>query len=120
MPPTPPLSRRQWSGWQRIGAGWVVNVQKITHKEVTVQSAKNYVQVNEHGRRIGESHPRAKLTDHEIDLIRELAEEGMSYAEIAAKFDMKPNRASRSRISHIVACRRRGQTPAKVKRVAAR
>lgn len=33
------------------------------------------VGVNENGQRVGEDHPRAKLTNHEIDLIRELAEE---------------------------------------------
>ena len=42
--------------------------------------------VNERGRRIGEPHPRAKLTGHEIELIRELAER-MSYREIAARFE---------------------------------
>ena len=31
---------------------------------------------------------RAKLTDHEVDLIRELIEEGMSLREIAAKFEV--------------------------------
>lgn len=33
------------------------------------------MQVNERGCRIGEQHPRARLTDHEIDLIAELYEE---------------------------------------------
>jgi hypothetical protein len=32
---------------------------------------------------------RAKLTDHEIDLIRELHESGMSYEQIAKKFEGK-------------------------------
>ena len=43
--------------------------------------------VNERGRRIGESHPRARLTDREIDLIRELCEEGLSYRQIAKTFE---------------------------------
>lgn len=49
--------------------------------------SKTYVVVNEQGRRIGESHPRARLTEHEIALIRELAEEGVSYKQIAKKFE---------------------------------
>ncbi len=43
--------------------------------------------VNEHGRRIGKSHSRARLTDREIDLIRELHEKGLSYGQIAEKFE---------------------------------
>ena len=42
--------------------------------------------VNEHARGIGKSHPRARLTDREIDLIRELHEKGLSYGQIAEKF----------------------------------
>lgn len=76
------------------------------------------VQVNERGRRIGESHPRARLTDHEIDLIRELAEEGMSYREIADKFapEMKPY-AGRKYVEKLVNCRLRAQTSTRTKRV---
>ncbi len=48
--------------------------------------------VNAHGRRIGESHPRATLTKHEIELVRELAEQGMPYLDIAAKFDRPAKR----------------------------
>lgn len=33
------------------------------------------VKVNDHGRRIGEDHPRAVLTDHEVDLLMELLDE---------------------------------------------
>lgn len=42
---------------------------------------------NERGYRIGEDHPRAVLTDHEIELIRDLYEqEGMKVRTIADKF----------------------------------
>lgn len=86
------------------------------------------VAVNERGRRIGETHPRAKLTDHEIDLIRELAEpeldakgkviqRGLTYAEIAAKFDEEGKRIAKETVKSIVLCRRRGQTPARAKRI---
>lgn len=49
--------------------------------------SKKLVAVNEQGRRIGESHPRAKLTDHEVDLVHELVEEGMSLRQIAQKLE---------------------------------
>lgn len=80
-------------------------------------AAKNYVVVNERGRRIGESHPRARLTDHEIDLIRELAEEGMSYTKIAEKFE---GMVSRNSIGEIVRCEKRAQIPARMKRLGAK
>jgi transposase len=73
---------------------------------------KTYVMVNEAGRRIGESHPRARLTDHEIDLIRELHEGGLGYKKIAKKFD-----TGRETIRDIVRCKKRAQIPARLKRV---
>ncbi len=36
---------------------------------------------------IGESHPKAKLTDGECELVRELRAEGFNYRWLAAKFD---------------------------------
>ena len=33
------------------------------------------IKINEHGRRIGESHPRASMTDHEVQLLMRLLEE---------------------------------------------
>jgi DNA invertase Pin-like site-specific DNA recombinase len=40
------------------------------------------------GRRIGECHPKAKLTDDDVRLMRELRERyGMSYGKIAEKFE---------------------------------
>ncbi|HEY5993927.1 MAG TPA: helix-turn-helix domain-containing protein [Gallionellaceae bacterium] len=47
-----------------------------------------FVQIGEYGKRIGETHGMAKLTDHEIDLVRQLKEEGMPAAEIAEKFEV--------------------------------
>lgn len=71
------------------------------------------VKINEHGRRIGESHPRAVLSDHEIELLQELlgereaiinrmrnagsrqaeidttlAAEGLSYRKLGVKFEV--------------------------------
>ena len=39
------------------------------------------------GHRIGETHHRAKLSDHEVELIRCLREGGMKIVEIARKFE---------------------------------
>ncbi len=49
---------------------------------------KKIVQIGEYGRRVNESHGRAKLTDHEIDLVRQLKEEGMPAREIAEKMEI--------------------------------
>ncbi len=73
---------------------------------------KKLVALNENGRRIGESHPGAKLLDHEVEQVLELLDAGLSYAEVGAKFDV-----SKSCIAHIASGRRRGQAIAKVLRV---
>ncbi len=36
----------------------------------------------------GEKHPKAVLTDHEVELVRKLRDEGMSFRGIAAKMDI--------------------------------
>ncbi len=46
------------------------------------------VQIGEFGKRVGETHGRAKLSDHEVDLVRQLKEEGMSAAVIAEKMEI--------------------------------
>ncbi len=55
--------------------------------------------------RPGQEHPRATLTDHEVELIRQLAESGMTQTEIAAKFGV-----SKSCICKIVNYILRAQT----------
>ena len=67
------------------------------------------VAINQNGRIINEQHPRAKLTDAEVDLVNELLEAGFSYAQVARKFDV-----SKSGIAHIASGRRRCQTPARI------
>lgn len=53
------------------------------------KAAKNrMVAVNERGQRIGESHPRAVLSDHEVDLVLSLRDEGYSYGWIAEKMEV--------------------------------
>lgn len=44
--------------------------------------------LNTKGFRVGEDHQRAKLTDHEVDLIRSLHREGLTYKTIAEKFEI--------------------------------
>lgn len=62
------------------------------------------IALNESGRRIGESHPRAKLLDYEVEQVLALLDDGLSYVEVARKFDV-----SKSCIAHIAAGRRRCQ-----------
>ena len=51
----------------------------------------------------GEQHPKAVLTDHDVDLIREVYESGdAGYMALAKKFDV-----AKSTIRNIVKCRRR-------------
>lgn len=64
------------------------------------------VGVNEIGKRVGESHHHAKLTDSDVDMIRELHEQGVSYSQLAEKFEV-----GKSTIADIVKCRRRAQVP---------
>lgn len=68
------------------------------------------VGVSESGYRCGETHHRAKLSDHDIDLIRDLHEEGLGYRRIAAKFEISP-----SAVRHIVKCNRRFLIPVRFK-----
>jgi DNA invertase Pin-like site-specific DNA recombinase len=54
------------------------------------------------GWRCGESHHRAKVSDHDVELMRELHDDGMKVSEIARKFD-----CARSTVSDIVHYRHR-------------
>jgi transposase-like protein len=64
------------------------------------------VKVNERGLRIGEDHQHATHTDAEIELARELHAEGVSYKQLAEKFEV-----SKSTIAGWIKFRRRGQHP---------
>ena len=46
------------------------------------------VAVSATGRRVGESHPKAMLTNHEVDLLLELRDDGYSLSWLAAKFEI--------------------------------
>lgn len=69
------------------------------------------VAVNERGYRIGEDHPSAKLTDHEVEIVFQLREEGLSYGAIARKLEV-----SKSLIRDITKGRKRAQTAARWRR----
>ncbi len=45
------------------------------------------VKYNARGDRVGDSHGRAVFSDSEIEAMRQLRESGMSYGEIARKFE---------------------------------
>lgn len=71
------------------------------------------VPVNEGGYRIGEGHPRAKLSDEQIDQIRELHEDdSKSYGYISMRFNV-----SKVFVQMVCTYRRRAQTPDRFKRV---
>lgn len=68
--------------------------------------------VNEKGIRVGESHPKARLTDHDVDLIFVLYEDGVTIVEIARKMECR-----KSVINDILKGRRRAQRPVRWKRI---
>ena len=72
-----------------------------------------YIGVSEKGRVVGEDHPRAKLTNHDVDLICELHDAGVGYGEIARKFDI-----SKGSVRDFVKGRRRNQYPVRYVRAA--
>lgn len=71
---------------------------------------KILVAVNENGIRMGEGHSNAIFTDHEVELVRQLHEEGMTYEVLAEKFE-----CSKSTISKICQFKRRAATVARWK-----
>jgi DNA invertase Pin-like site-specific DNA recombinase len=74
---------------------------------------KRTIAVNEGGYRIGEDHHHAKLTDAQVEEIRELWEDGFSsYRTLAKKFNV-----NRGTIRDIVTFRRRAQYAARWKKV---
>lgn len=68
--------------------------------------AKRLVAINEQGLRIGEDHHRAKLTDAEVERLRQLHEEGIGYRRLAVIFEVNP-----TTVRDIVKFRTRAQLP---------
>lgn len=81
-------------------AGW--------KKGSCMKKSARMVPVNEAGRRIGEDHPGAVLSDHEVDLVHALHAEGVTLSEIARKMEV-----SKGSIWKIVHGYRRGQVAAR-------
>lgn len=78
---------------------------------------RRLVRINEGGRRIGEDHHRAKLSDADVDQILALRDAGLSYGKIAAKFDdIAENGIGKSTVRDICTGRIRAQLCAKIKR----
>ena len=72
---------------------------------------RKIVKVNENGRRIGDDHHNARLTDHEVDALLNLRDQGWSYGTLARKFEI-----SKGAVRNICKGRTRCQTPARLKR----
>lgn len=68
------------------------------------------VPANDHGCIIGQDHPRARVSDADVELMRSLRDSGMKLREIAAKFDNYDPPLAVSTVGDICAARRRGQT----------
>jgi antitoxin component HigA of HigAB toxin-antitoxin module len=69
--------------------------------------ATRMIAVNEHGKRIGEDHQHAKLTNEQVDRIRDLHEDhGLKYSQLAEMYGV-----SKSMIAGVCQYRRRAQTP---------
>lgn len=73
------------------------------------------VKINELGRRIGDSHPRAKFTDHEIEQMRWLRDQGWTCRAIAVKFD-----AAFGYVAEVCRCAKRAQVVAEVRALEAK
>lgn len=73
---------------------------------------RRLVGVDANGNRVGEDHPKARLSDHDIDLIRQLHDEGLGYRTLARKFE-----CDKSTIRDVVKCRRRFATATRWKSV---
>lgn len=71
---------------------------------------KRIVGVNDRGLRVGEDHQGAKLTNHEVEMIRELHAAGMSYTELSVKFEV-----SKSLIAQICRFERRADIAVRFK-----
>lgn len=72
-----------------------------------------YVPVNERGMPIGQNHWNARLTDDQVEEIRDLHElQNLSYGQLAKQFD-----TSKEAIAKICRYERRAQTPSRWKKV---
>lgn len=73
---------------------------------------RKVVAINDRGLRIGEDHQRAKLTNFEVELIRQMHRQGLSYRTLAEKFEV-----SKRTIAAICRFERRSEVPTNWKTV---
>lgn len=79
----------------------------------TIKTNIQKVAVSDAGCRVGEYHPKARLSDAQVDLIRDIWEEGFAgYATLAKHFGV-----SKSTIRDICRYERRNVAPTRWKRV---
>ena len=72
------------------------------------------IALNESGRRIGETHHNAWISDEIVDRIRDRHEDGLGYVALAREFNL-----SKNTVRKICTYERRAQTPARYVRVRA-
>jgi len=77
-----------------------------------MQKTAKFIAVNEKGLAIGESHPRAVLSDREVEMLLELRAEGFSMGWLAKTFEV-----SKSCVAKIVWGQRRAQFAVTFRRV---
>ena len=94
--------------WQDVDL-WQSTCKKL-HGAMNVQktASKRLVGVSEHGRPVGEDHPNAVLTNHEVDLMLRLRGEGWGWKRLTAKFQV-----SRSQVKRICRGENRAQFPSR-------
>lgn len=77
-----------------------------------MKAAKICITLGKKGRRCGESHGRAKLTDHDVDLAHSLAQSGMTAPQIARKLGV-----TRGHIWRVLNGLRHAVTPEQVRTI---
>ena len=76
---------------------WGRNPNQAPKVKVILCLRRREVRLSIEGQRCGETHPNARLTDHDVELMRQLHEDGMQCSEIAEKFE-----CARTTVSGIV------------------
>lgn len=100
-----PVRKRDLKDRDNVSEGQMSQMQLFGEENRTVK--KRIVAVNEYGKRIGEGHQNAVLTDEQIDRIRDLHEDySLTYKQLANMFSV-----SVSMIAGVCQYRRRAQTP---------
>lgn len=70
---------------------------------------RRFVKVNEAGRRVGDTHHRAKLSEDDLRDIFELRDAGFSLQQIADKMDHIPGGIGKSTVKDVLDGRTRSQ-----------